>query len=212
MGGIWQTTLTYVNYSPQAVICDTTFYSDSGALLPVSFAGMAASSRRDTIAPGGSIHEQTQGDPAAPVVAGWARAQCSGPVKASLLFRSYDQSLATGEAGLNAMAVPATKFAGFAEPQTGLAYANPSAQPASITITVLDAKGSSLGSKTVTLQPGEPGASFVRQFLGLSDFTGSVQMTATVPIVSLSLNFEAAPAFSSLPPGELDNSTQLSGP
>jgi len=110
------------------------------------------------------------------------------------------------------MTVPATMFAGFAETQTGLAYANPSDQPASITITVLDAKGHSLGSKTLTLQPQEHGASFVRQFLGLSDFTGSFQMTATVPIVSLSLNFEAAPAFSSLPPGELDSATPLSGP
>ena len=36
----------------------------------------------------------------------------------------------------------------------------------------------------------------------LSSFTGSLEVTSTEPIVSLSLNFEAAPVFSSLPPGE----------
>ena len=42
----------------------------------------------------------------------------------------------------------------------------------------------------------------------LSSFTGSLEVTSTEPIVSLSLNFEAAPVFSSLPPGELDASAQ----
>ena len=212
VGGGWQTTITYVNLTSQAVTCETEFLSNAGAPLFISFGGSPISSRTHVIAPEGTVHEQTQGDPQVDVVTGWARAQCSGPVKASLLFRSYDQSLATGEAGVNAMTVPATKFAGFAETQTGLAYANPSAQPASVTVTVLDAEGRSLGSKTLEVQPGQHGASFVRQFLGLSDFTGSVQMTATVPVVSLSLNLETAPVFSSLPPGELDSSTPLSGP
>ena len=52
---------------------------------------------------------------------------------------------------------------------------------------------------------GAPGAPMP----GLTSFTGSVQITSTTPIVSLSLNFEAAPAFSSLPPGELETGTPL---
>ena len=35
-------------------------------------------------------------------------------------------------------------------------------------------------------------------------FTGSLEITSTEPIVTLSINAEAAPVFSSLPPGELD--------
>jgi hypothetical protein len=46
------------------------------------------------------------------------------------------------------------------------------------------------------------------------NFSGSVQIVSTVPIVSLSLNGEAStPAHlvvSSLPPGDLDSSTSLS--
>jgi len=43
----------------------------------------------------------------------------------------------------------------------------------------------------------------------LANFTGSVQITSTVPIISLSLNAEAFPVFSALPPGDLPGSTPL---
>jgi hypothetical protein len=48
--------------------------------------------------------------------------------------------------------------------------------------------------------------------LGLQSFTGFVKITSTIPIVSLSLNFEAAPIFSSLPPGDLPSTTPLVTP
>ena len=40
------------------------------------------------------------------------------------------------------------------------------------------------------------------ELFDLTSFTGSIEVTSTEPIVSLSLNFEADPVFSSLPPGE----------
>jgi len=48
--------------------------------------------------------------------------------------------------------------------------------------------------------------------LGLTDFTGFVKITSTIPIISLSLNFESAPVFSSLPPGDLPDTTLLVTP
>jgi hypothetical protein len=45
--------------------------------------------------------------------------------------------------------------------------------------------------------------------LGLQNFVGLAEITASIPIVSLSLNFEAFPVFSSLPAGELSDSTAL---
>ena len=117
------------------------------------------------------------------------------------------------EAGVNAMTVPATKFATFAQAgsqgSTGVAYANPSTQPAQVTFTALSSAGARLGSTSLTLQAGAHGAANVGPLLGLSSFTGSIQITSTVPIISLSLNFEAAPIFSSLPPGDLDSSTPM---
>ena len=107
------------------------------------------------------------------------------------------------------MTAPATKFVTFAETQTGIAYVNPSAQAVTVTITALNSAGKALATKSLTLSPGQHGAVFVSPFLGLTSLTGSVQITSTAPIISLSLNLEAAPVFSSLPPGELDSSTPL---
>ena len=48
----------------------------------------------------------------------------------------------------------------------------------------------------------------MESLFGLSSFTGSLEVISTEPIVSLSLNAEAAPVFSSLPPGEPDANAQ----
>ena len=211
-GGGFQTTLTYVNYSQQSVSCQTSFFSDAGAALPVPFGGAPAASRSDNLAPGADLHIQTQATGAA--VTGWAQAQCSGPVKASLLYRLYDaQQAPKGEAAVNSMTTPATEFVSFAETQTGAAYANPSLVPATVTITALDSSGLFLGGTAVTLPPNAHSAANIGPLLGISGFTGSVQITSTAPIVSLSLNAEAFslanPVFSSLPPGDLADGTSL---
>ena len=59
-----------------------------------------------------------------------------------------------------------------------------------------------------TLLPNGHDAQNLASLFGPSSFIGSLEVTSTVPIVSLSLNFEADPVFSSLPPGELDASAQ----
>ncbi len=215
VGAGWQTTITYINYSPEEVTCRTDFLSDDGTPLMVSFADRGTvPNRTDVLQPGESVHEETNVALSAPRVAGWARAACSGPVKASLLFRFYDSAgEPTGEAGVNATAVPATRFVTFAEqgedqPGTGVAYANPSDTEAVITFTVRDADGEVLASDDLMLSPNGHGAQNMQPLFGLTSFTGSLEITSTEPIVSLSLNAEAAPVFSSLPPGEPDAAAQ----
>ena len=215
VGASWQTTITYINHSPQAVTCQTDFLSDQGSPLMVSFAGLGpVASRTDVLRPGGSVHEETNVDLSAPLAPGWARATCSGPVKASLLFRRRNsEGVPAAEAGVNAAAAPATRFVTFAEQGegqfgTGVAYANPSATSALVTFTGKDAAGQVLASVDRTLLPRGHNAHGMASLFGLTSFTGSVEVTSTEPIVSLSLNFEADPVFSSLPPGELDPSAQ----
>jgi hypothetical protein len=207
-GGGFETTLTYVNYSPQSVSCQTTFYSDAGAALQVPFSAGATSTRSDVLAPGASIHVQTHGG-ANPLVAGWGQAQCTGPAKASLLYRLYNASVAQGEAGVNASTTPTTEFVTFAQTATGIAYANPSVTAANVTITAFDANGVLRGNTTFVLPPNAHGAANIGPLLHVNNFTGSVQITSTAPIVSLSLNAEAFPVFSSLPPGDLPPGTPL---
>jgi hypothetical protein len=210
-GGGWQATLTYVNYSPQAMSCQTSFFSDSGAPLPVPFAAGTSAVRSDNLAAGGDIHDQTQAPAGADLLTGWAAAQCTGPLKASLLYRSYKGTVAQGEAGVNAVTDPTTEFVSFAQTETGMAWANPSPSAADVTITVLDATGKTLGTKIMTVQPNQHGQANIGPLLGLSSFTGSLQITSSVPILTLLINFEAPPAFSSLPPADLPSGTPLAG-
>ena len=214
VGASWQTTITYINYSPQEVSCQTEFLSDHGSPLLVSFAGLGTvDSRSDVLLPGGSVHQETNVDLSATLAPGWALANCSGPVKASLLFRQFKGGVAVAEAGVNAAALPATRFVTFAEQGegkfgTGVAYANPSATAAHVTFTARDAAGQTLASIDRTLLPGGHDAQGMASLFGLTRFTGSLEVTSTAPIVSLALNFEADPVISSLPPGELDVSAQ----
>ncbi len=215
VGAGWQTTITYINYSSDEVSCRTDFLSDQGAPLPVSFPSLGPVVRRsDVLPPGGSVHEETDVGLSAPAAGGWARAACTGPLKASLLFRQHDSAgLAVAEAGVNAAAVPAARFVTFAEQAaglagTGVAYANPSGTAAMVTFTAKDETGRTLDSVDRTLMPGEHGAQNMAGLFGLNSFTGSLEITSIEPIVTLSINAEAAPIFSSLPPGELDPSAQ----
>ena len=210
VGASWQTTITYINYSREEVTCQTDFLSDHGTPLMVSFAGLGTvDSRTDVLPPGGSVHQETDVALSAPLAPGWALANCSGPVQASLLFRLHNSEGApTAEAGVNAATVPATRFVTFAEQGegkngTGVAYANPSNTAAHVTFTVRDEAGRMLASVVRTLLPGGHDAHGMSGLFGLTSFTGSIEVTSTEPIVSLSINFEAAPVFSSLPPGEI---------
>ena len=140
VGDNWQTTLTYINYSSEEVSCQTEFLSDQGSPLMVSFADQGTViSRPDVLPPGGSVHQETNVELSAPLAPGWARASCSGPVKASLLFRQHNsEGLPIGEAGVNAATVAATRFVTFAEQGegksgTGVAYSNPSDTAALVT-------------------------------------------------------------------------------
>src|SRR4029079_2858263 len=85
-------------------------------------------------------------------------------------------------------------------------------QSATITFTAYNTAGTKLGSQVINLGPLAHSAANVGPLLGLQSFTGFVKITSTIPIISLSLNFEAAPVFSSLPPGDLPGSTMLVAP
>ena len=66
----------------------------------------------------------------------------------------------------------------------------------------------SLDNSDRELLPGGHDAHGMAELFGLTSFTELIEVSSTEPIVSLSLNFEADPVFSSLPPGELGASVQ----
>ena len=215
IGNGFQTILTYINFSPVSVTCTTSFASDSGAPLAVPFPSPTGTvfSRTDTMPPGQSLHVQTSASATASGPSGWAQGVCTSPVQASVLYRLFQSGSAVGEAGVNGSTVAATKFATFAETSTGVALGNPSVtQSASVTLTVISNAGTKLGTGTAILPPGGHKAVNLGPFLGITSFTGYVQISSDLPIFSLSLNAEAFPVFSSLPPGDLPPSTQFAVP
>jgi hypothetical protein len=213
LGGGWQMTLTYVNYSPQTVTCTTNFYTDTGGPLAVPFNQGTTPTRTDILPPGGSIHDQTVASLTAGVTQGWAQSTCNGGIEASLLYRYYANGVATSEAGVNAETTPTTKFATFAQTATGISYANPSTTlTAMVTLEVYTSTGTPLGSHVITLGPLQHGSANLGPLLELASFSGFVKITSTNPIISLSLNAEAFPVISSLPPGDLPAATTFVTP
>ncbi len=97
---------------------------------------------------------------------------------------------------------PASQFVTYADQTTGVAYANPSPGSAVISFTARNGSGSVMGTGSLTLAPGAHGQANLGPLLGISSFQGSVTITSLEPIISLSLNAEAFPSFSSLPPGD----------
>jgi hypothetical protein len=220
-GGGFQTMLTLINYSTGPVSCTTSFFGDNGAPIQVPFAAGTAATRTDTILPGASVHDQSTAGPTSAGSGGWAQASCTGPVQASLEYRLFATTVnkqlvfttsgsVVGVAAVNPSMVPATSFLTFAQSATGVAYANPSAtQSASITVTVVSAAGVKLGKATVTLPPMGHHSDNLAPLLGLTTFTGFVEVSSTIPIVSVSLNAESFPVISSIPPGDLASGTPL---
>ena len=100
----------------------------------VSFAGLGTVvSRSDDLPPGGSVHQETNVELNAPLAPGWVRATCyrAGEGQPAVSSATTAKEMPTGEAGINAATVPATRFVTFAEQGegqsgTGVAYANPS--------------------------------------------------------------------------------------
>src|SRR5262249_44098747 len=134
-GGIWRTTFTYVNPNNNFVTCNTSFYSQSGAPLTLSFGGIKSSLVPYNIVPRGTVHSQTDADPTASVRVGWAMAVCDGPIQASVLFRSFKESIAQAEGSVLATATPAPRFDSFADEKTGIAFANPLPGSSELTFT-----------------------------------------------------------------------------
>ena len=73
-----------------------------------------------------------------------------------------------------------------------------------LTFTSRDAAGQVLARVDKNLLPGGHDTPNMKDLFGLTSFIGSLEVTSTEPIVTLWLNAEADPVFSSSPPGELD--------
>jgi hypothetical protein len=200
--GEWRSILTYINPSSSPTTCTTQFFDDSGNPLSVAFTDKTGTTRTDTLAGGGSIHAQSSLLPSSSMQMGWVQCSCSSPIKANILFRRYVNGTPVSEGSVLASAGGATRFVTFGEKWTAVGLANPFGSPSAVTITLKDSAGNTVNSKEVPLNAGAHTAyNLLNLFPGL-EYSGSVVLTATKPIISFSLNAETVVIFSALPPGE----------
>lgn len=208
----WSSTFTYVNPSSQPIRCTTRFFGNNGAPLSLEFTdtkGASVTTRTDDLPPNGILRIATAMNLSAPLRTGWAQCECTDNVKASLLYRfhGYNQKdppelVPTAEVGFAGQLNGATRFVTFAENWTGVALANPFGDRVDVVISLRDSAGFPFLSKPGQLEPGNQKSFNLGKEFGFETFNGSMTITATKPILNLTINGDAVTVFSALPPGE----------
>jgi hypothetical protein len=84
----------------------------------------------------------------------------------------------------------------------GVAYANPSASAANVTLSLLNSAAAQVATTTQTLGPGNHSASFTFQmFPTAPQLAGTMQITSTTPLAAIALRFDPSfTVFTTLPP------------
>jgi len=162
-GGAWNTTFTLVNTSATASQITLNFIGDNGApaQLPVTFplsgsnTAQQLSTVTQAIAPGGQLVVATAGSSAQATAQGWAQLQVAGGnVGGSAVF---DETTAAGvqeaivpveTASDNAYVLPFDYTGGY---QTGIALANLTGQALTVSVTLRDSSGATIGTSTIPL-------------------------------------------------------------
>ena len=200
----WQTRFTFINPNASSASVTLTLYADSGNPLALNFGSGLLTNVTFTVAANGTYVLQSK-MASSTLVSGWAYALASLPIQANVAFRSY----ANGKALLEITAEPTLPSMGYravANPQVGLAIANPYSSSLPVTITVYDGSGNSLGQKNVTI-PAQGHTAFNLNSLFTSlpaSFTGSLLITCQNPgwdLIAWAVYADSSGVISSLPDG-----------
>jgi hypothetical protein len=156
--GGWQTTFTLVNTGATAATATLKFFDDSGAplALPLTSPSLGALGPAATLklplAAGASVVIETQGDDAAPEVTGSAQLDVDGGQVSDFAIFRYNPT--QQEAAVPPASTSISNLLVFDNTNglaTGVAVANPGAQPLSATVTARDQTGAVLGTGTIQL-------------------------------------------------------------
>ena len=157
--GGWQTTFTLVNTGATAATATLKFFDDSGAplALPLTSPSLgalgSAATLKQPLAAGASVVIQTQGEDSAAEVTGSAQLSVDGGSVSGFAIFRYNP--AQQEAAVPPAASTASSsvlvFDNTNGLVTGVAVANPGAQPLSATVTARDQTGAVLGTGTIQL-------------------------------------------------------------
>ena len=175
--------------------------------IPVTIANQGTSTSFNfSLGPGASIFLQTDGSGTVATGAATVTSTSSVPIGASGIFTVLDsQGAFQTEAGvgdspiMTSLTLPVDVIGNF---DTGVAFFNPTSSTATLTFRLLDPSGFLVGSSaTRSLSPNGHTAEFASQlFPGTSNFFGSVAVTATAGVASLTLRQNTLPlSYTTLP-------------
>jgi hypothetical protein len=181
-----------------SIFSSITFTDESGA--PAGSGGTITFS-----IPSGATRKYTS-DGAGTYAGGFATVTSSAPVNGTAIFSQFDTSgRLIAEAGVPAVsAVP--RQAIFVDTgggyNIGVAYANPGAAAASVTLSLLNSAAATVATTTQTLGANNHSAAFTSEmFPGSPALVGTMQITSVASLAAIALRFDPTfTVFTTLPP------------
>ncbi len=214
-GGSFRTTIIIVNNTDSESSAVLNLTRDNGAPLAVTIEGFGTGSTFNlALGAGATRILQTTG--VGDLATGAATISSGAPVSASAVFTMFDtQGNFRAEAGvgdahaLSRFTLPVDNTGAF---DTAVAFYNPSATAATVTLRLLYTDGGAVGTASLNLPPGNHIARFVSEIFGpdtcnnrsdcASDLQGSVAVSASEGIAALVLRqavVDGTPTYTSLP-------------
>ena len=218
-GGGYKTTFTLVNMGTSAATAKLSFFDDNGAPVPLPLSlpqtgttGQTGATFQQTIAAGATLIVESEGPANLDTVSGSAQLQTDGNVSGFAVFRRSPADGVPQEAvvplesrGGSSYVMAYDNTHGYVY---GIALANTSNQPATINVTIRDAKTGAVtvSGRTITLPANGHHASLLTDtttygFPETIGTSGTLEFSTTTPgqISVLGLRFNSNAAFTSVP-------------
>jgi hypothetical protein len=192
--GTFGVTLIFVNRTGAAASGKVDFVKSNGEPFSVTLTdGRSGNSFDFDVPDGGSTFLQTDG--LGTLSAGYAKVSATAPLGGTLLFAIRDlanQMLAEAGVGSSPAGTDFSIPVLYEPPvsDTGIAFANLSAESVDIDLILRDASGLELDSRTITLESGEHTPQFATQYfpsLSGSAFQGSIEVHASSEVSAIAL-------------------------
>ena len=206
-GGGWSTAVFLTNVSSVSENLTVSFFGDSGNPRQVQLAGSGTvSSQTATLGPGQTVVYETTSTGVLDV--GWASVTIgttNNRITGFAIFRYRAAGAPDAEAIVNfgntsdqSLVMLYDQLSGFT---TGLALVNPGAATVTLSVTIRDVSGATIGNGTITLPPFSHQASFISERYPITaNKRGSLLINGTAGFSILGLRFNSSGTFTSFAP------------
>lgn len=203
-GGRWQTALTLVNTNDREAAAEIRLFGSDGGPLLVDF-GNGATSRFTVRVPALASITLASQPTTLPVRSGWARIFADVPLMGSASFRLWLGGRAVQEVTAPPV-LPVIDYVSYANPDLGVAVANPNNRTLRVNASLVLKDGTPLGPSLITLPPFGHTAFNVRDRFPSAGQADGVLVLGGVSrpedeFLAWTMNADPSGTFSSLPPG-----------